>query len=203
MLFMLLSGNQLSWWKKISGNKTTILICIRYILYAIICKLDIFVKVLLVVIFILLLVSSLKCWECAEGSCVLDQSGGNMGIEEICTSTAPVCAKQEFGKNYNKHFCHPFYNFAGTDRHRFTLHITISDFDGTIGTKRGCRASTPNTPVDDSYDLCLEVLGKQICYCSRDLCNSANKFSRPRMLLINLLWTLIVFILNKSFNVNK
>ena len=73
-------------------------------------------KVLLVVIFILNLVSSLKCWECAEGSCVLDQSGGNMGIEEICTSTAPVCAKQEFGKNYDNIFdSHSTMIFAGAD----------------------------------------------------------------------------------------
>ena len=81
--------------------------------------------------------------------------------------------------------------------------MTISDFNGTTGTKRGCRASTPNTPVDDSYDLCLEVLGKQTCYCSRDLCNSAYNFFRPSMLLIYSFWTTIVFILNKSFNENK
>ena len=61
-------------------------------------------KVLLVVIFIFHLVSSLKCWECKEGSCVLDKSGGNMGIEKECTSSAPVCAKQEFGKSYNDIF---------------------------------------------------------------------------------------------------
>ena len=81
--------------------------------------------------------------------------------------------------------------------------MNISDFNGTTGTKRGCRASTPNTPVDDSYELCLEVLGKQTCYCSRDLCNSANNFSRPPMLLINLFWTSIVVILNMNFNENK
>ena len=101
MFFMLVAGSQLSWWKKVSGNKTTILISIKYILQAIN---DINVKVVLVVIFILNLVSSLKCWDCAEGSCVLDESGGNLGIEEICTSTAPVCAKQEFGKSYNNIF---------------------------------------------------------------------------------------------------
>ena len=95
---MLVAGSQLSWWNKVSGNKTTNLISIKYILN------EINVKVLLVVIFILNLVSSLKCWECAEGSCVLDQSGGNLGIEDICTSTAPVCAKQEFGKNYDNIF---------------------------------------------------------------------------------------------------
>ena len=89
------------------------------------------------------------------------------------------------------------------DINSFPLHMTISDFNGTTGTKRGCRASTPNTPVDDSYELCLEVLGKQTCYCSRDLCNSANNFSRPPMLLINLFWTSIVVILNKNFHENK
>ena len=72
--------------------------------------------------------------------------------------------------------------------------MIISDFNGTTGTKRGCRASTPNIPVDDSYDLCLDVLGKQTCYCSRDLCNSANDFFRPPMMFNNLCWTVIVFI---------
>ena len=163
-------------------------------------------KLLLVVIVILNLVSSLKCWDCAEGSCVLDHSGGNLGIEEICTSTAPVCAKQEFGKNYNNIFDSHCTILKSCPKWSYLVLIytmNISDFNGTTGTKRGCRASTPNTPVDDSYELCLEVLGKQTCYCSRDLCNSANNFSRPPMLWINLFFTLIVVILNKNFNENK